>query len=123
MKKKHIIWFTGDERKIRDDMMDKLKATSQKPRRGRILRPVDADGPNWTDRQVAVDLRRRTRTVEHLRGRYALGEVRSSLNCAAGQSCPPWNQPLSRSRSLTPLVLVPRRSTRFTREWAALAHW
>ena len=50
MRKKHIIWFTGDERKIRDDMMDKLKASSQKPRRGRIRRPVDADGPRWTDR-------------------------------------------------------------------------
>ena len=85
MKQKYIIWFTGDERKICDDTMDKSKDRGQKPRRGRNLRPVDAEGPNWTDRQVAEVLRCLTRTVENLGRRCMLGEVRSIVNCAAGQ--------------------------------------
>ena len=35
MKKKYIVGFTGHERKIRDDTMDKLKGSSQKPRPGK----------------------------------------------------------------------------------------
>ena len=84
MEKMCIVWFTGDERKICDDTMDKLKGSSQKPRRARILRPVDADGPSWTDRQVAEAFRR-TRTVENLRRRRVSEKVRSIVNFAAGQ--------------------------------------
>ena len=72
MKKKYIVRLTDEKRQICDDTIDKLKGSSQKARRARILRQVDADGPNWTDRQVAEAYRCRTRTVEKIRRRYVL---------------------------------------------------
>ncbi len=51
--KKYIVRLTDEERKICDATIKKLKGGSQKARRARILLQVDADGPGWTDRQVA----------------------------------------------------------------------
>ena len=59
--------------------MDKLAGSSQKARRARILRQVDADGPNWTDRQVAVAFRCRIRTVENTRRRCVLEGFEQAL--------------------------------------------
>ena len=72
MKKKYIVRLTDEERKICDATIDKLEGSSQKARRARILRQVDADGPNWTDRQVAEAFRCRTRTVENVHKRCVL---------------------------------------------------
>ena len=55
MKKKYIVQLTDEDRQSCDGTIDKPKGNSQKVRRARILRPVDADGPNWTDSQIAEE--------------------------------------------------------------------
>ena len=72
MKKKYIVRLTDEERKLCDETVDKLVGSSQKARRARILRQVDANGPNWTDRAVAEAFRCRVRTVENTRRRCVL---------------------------------------------------
>ena len=42
---------------------------SKKVRRAQILLKADADGPNWTDQQIAEAFSCRTRTVEKIRQR------------------------------------------------------
>ena len=70
--KKYIVRLTDEERKLCDETVDKLVGSSQKARRARILRQVDANGPNWTDRAVAEAFRCRVRTVENTRRRCVL---------------------------------------------------
>ena len=53
MGKKYIVRLSVEEREIVLDVIKKLKGTSQKVRRAHILLKADADGPNWTDRQIA----------------------------------------------------------------------
>ena len=47
-----MVRVTDEERQIYDETIDKLKGSSERGLPARILRRVDADGPNWTDRQV-----------------------------------------------------------------------
>ena len=54
---KYLVRLTDEERKLCDETIDKLVGSSQNARRARILRQVDADGPGWTDRQVAAACR------------------------------------------------------------------
>ncbi len=80
MHKKYIVRLTEEERRTCDATVDKLKGSSQKARRARILRQVDVDGPGWTDRQVAEAYRCRTRTVENVRRRCVLEGFEMALN-------------------------------------------
>ena len=57
--KKYIVRLTDEERKLCDETVDKLVGSSQKARRARTLRQVDANGPDWIDRQVAEAAGRR----------------------------------------------------------------
>ena len=66
MGKKYVARLSDEERKICDETVDRLKGSSQKARRARILHQVDADGPGWTDRHVAEAFRYRVRTVENV---------------------------------------------------------
>lgn len=70
--KKYVVRLTDAERKICDETVDRLTGKSQKARRARILRQVDADGPGWTDRAVAAAFRCRVQTVENVRKRCVL---------------------------------------------------
>ena len=70
--KKYIVRLRDEERKICEETIGRLKGSSQKARRARILSQVDADGPGWNDRQVAEAFHCRTRTVENVRRRYVL---------------------------------------------------
>ncbi len=47
--KKYIVRLSEAERKTCQEVINKLKGSSQKARRARILLQVDADGPNWCD--------------------------------------------------------------------------
>ena len=72
MHKRHIVRPTEEERRTCDATSEKLKGSSQKARRARVLLQADVDGPRWTGRQVAEAYRRRTRTVGHVRRRCVL---------------------------------------------------
>ena len=69
MQKKYIVRLTDQERAMLETVVKKLKGTSQKVRRAQILLKADADGPAWTDSQIAEAFSCRTKTVENIRQR------------------------------------------------------
>jgi len=69
MQKKYIVRLTDEERETLQAVIKKLKGSSQKVRRAQILLKADADGPAWTDKQIAQAFDCRTKTVENIRQR------------------------------------------------------
>ena len=69
MQKKYIVRLTAAEREVLQEVVKKLKGSSQKVRRARILLKADADGPGWTDQQIADAMDCRRQTVENVRQR------------------------------------------------------
>ena len=94
--KKYVVRLTDGERKICEATIARLKGSSQKARRARILLQVDADGPGWTDRQVASAYHCRTQTVENVRRRCVLEGFELALQ-GQQRSAPPVPKLLVRS--------------------------
>jgi len=69
MEKKYIVRLSKVERETCQEVIRKLKGTSQKVRRAQILLKADADGLAWTDGQIAEAFCCRTKTVENIRQR------------------------------------------------------
>lgn len=69
MQKKYIVRLSAEERHHLQSVIKKLSGSSQKVRRAQMLLKADAEGPNWTDRQIAEAFDCRTKTVENLRRR------------------------------------------------------
>ena len=67
MRKKYIVRLTEEERQKCQEVIRKLKGTSQKVRRAQILLKADADGPAWTDQHIAEAFGCRRQTVEKIR--------------------------------------------------------
>jgi transposase len=82
MQKKYIVRLSADERHYLQSVIKKLSGSSQKVRRAQILLKADAEGPNWTDRQIAEAFDCRTKTVENLRRRLVERGFEVSLNGA-----------------------------------------
>jgi hypothetical protein len=82
MKKKYIVRLTDEERDVLEEVVKKLKGTSQKVRRAQILLKADADGPSWTDQRIAEAFSCRTQTVEKIRQRLVERGFREALNGA-----------------------------------------
>jgi Homeodomain-like domain len=70
MLKKYIVRLTAAERQILEQIVRKLKGSSQKVRRAQVLLKADADGPAWTDAKIAEAYGCRTKTVENIRERF-----------------------------------------------------
>jgi len=69
MQKKYIVRLTAAERETLQEIVKKLKGSSQQVRRAQILLKADADGPAWTDQQIADAYGCRRQTVENVRER------------------------------------------------------
>ncbi len=69
MQKKYVVRLTAEERDTLNEVVKKLKGSSQKVRRAQVLLKADADGPAWTDAQIAEAYGCRTQTVENIRER------------------------------------------------------
>jgi hypothetical protein len=80
MKKTYIVRLTDDERQICLDVVKKLKGTSQKVRRANILLKADANGPNWTDQDIADAFFCTRQCVENLRKRLVTEGFEIALN-------------------------------------------
>ena len=80
MVKKYIIRLSEEERSLLQDIVKKLKGTSQKVRRANILLKADVDGPNWSDAKIGEALSCRTRTVENVRRRLVTEGLDAVLN-------------------------------------------
>ena len=86
MQKKYIVRLTDSEREVCRRLIHKLKGSSQKVRRAQILLKADADGPAWTDAQIADAFSCRTKTVENVRQRFVELGFEETLNRKKSQT-------------------------------------
>jgi Homeodomain-like domain len=82
MRKKYVVRLTDAERNELQQVVKKLKGTSQKVTRAQILLKADADGPNWTDRRIVEAFSCRVQTVEKIRQRLVERGFQETLNGA-----------------------------------------
>ena len=80
MRKRYIVRLTARERETLYSVVKKLKGSSQKVRRAQMLLKADAEGPHWTDRQIAEAFSCRTKTVENVRQKFVTEGFDASLN-------------------------------------------
>jgi hypothetical protein len=79
MQKKYIVRLTGEERGELQEIIRKLKGTSQKVRRAQLLLKADAEGPGWSDSRIAEAFACRRQTVELLRQRLVESGFQETL--------------------------------------------
>lgn len=80
MQKIYTVRLSGEERNVCLEVIKKLKGTSQKVRRAHILLKADADGPNWTDQEIADTFFCTRQCVENLRKRLAIDGFEVALH-------------------------------------------
>jgi transposase len=69
MNKKFVVRLSDEERAVCQEVIKKLKGSSQKVRRAQILLKSDVDGPGWIDSRIAEAFNCRVQTIENLRKR------------------------------------------------------
>jgi transposase len=79
MNKRFIVRLANEERAVCQEVVKKLKGSSQKVRRAQILLKADADGPAWTDSKIAEAFDCRVQTIENLRKRLVTEGFESAL--------------------------------------------
>lgn len=80
MKKKYIVRLSAEERATCEEVVKKLKGSSQKVVRAQILLKADIDGPNWIDDEIAEAFGCSRRTVEQVRERLVTEGFEMTLN-------------------------------------------
>jgi hypothetical protein len=70
MQKKYIIRLSRKECATLQEVVKKLKGSSQKVRRAQILLKADANGSAWSDNHIAEAFGCRRQTVETIRQRF-----------------------------------------------------
>jgi hypothetical protein len=88
MNKKFIVRLSDEERGVCQEIIKKLKGSSQKVRRAQILLKADADGPGWPDSRIAEAFNCRVQTIENLRKRLVLDGFELALNGKKRQEPP-----------------------------------
>ena len=69
MNKKYIVRLSDEERVVCQEVVKRLKGSSEKVKRAQILLKADADGVGWPDAKIAEAFDCRVQTVESLRKR------------------------------------------------------
>jgi hypothetical protein len=88
MNKKFIVRLSDEERGVCQEVVKKLKGSSEKVRRAQILLKADADGPAWPDSRIADAFNCRIQTVENLRKRLVTEGFESALERKKRQEPP-----------------------------------
>ena len=70
MPKKYIVRLTDAEREMLNGLIKQRRAAAQKVLRAHVLLKADADGPRWTDAEIANAFDCRTQTIENIRERF-----------------------------------------------------
>jgi len=78
MNKKYIVRLSDEERGVCQEIVKRLKGSSEKVKRSQILLKTDADGPGWADAKIAEAFSCRVQTIENLRKRL----VTEGFECA-----------------------------------------
>lgn len=94
MRKKYVVRLTDEERTELEQVIKKLKGTSQKVKRAQVLLKADADGANWTDERIAEAFSCQVQTVEKIRQRLVERGFRETLD-GAKRERPPTEKLLS----------------------------
>ncbi len=79
MNKKYIVRLSDEERGICQEVVKRLKGSSEKVKRAQILLKADADGAGWPDAKIAEAFDCRVQTVENLRKRLVTEGFESVL--------------------------------------------
>lgn len=79
MKAKYIPRLTEEERAELTDLVSRGKAAAYKIKHANVLLKVDADGPNWSDKQAAEAFGCSPRTVFSLRKRLVEEGLEAAL--------------------------------------------
>jgi transposase len=88
MNKKYIVRLSDAERRVCDEVVKKLKGTSQKVRRAQVLLKADADGPGWSDEKISEAYGCRVQTVENVRKRFVMEGFELALEGVKRQTPP-----------------------------------
>ena len=88
MYKKYVVRLSEMERQFSQEVVKKLKGTSQRVRRAQVLLKSDADGPDWTDARIAEAFHCRIQTIENLRKRLVTEGFETALNGKERKSPP-----------------------------------
>jgi hypothetical protein len=80
MIKKYIVRLTAEERQTLREIVKRQQGAAPKVRRAQMLLKADADGPTWTDMQIAEAFDSRVRTVEKLRERLVTEGFESTVH-------------------------------------------
>jgi hypothetical protein len=72
--------LTDAERATLEQVLKKLKGTSQKVRRAQMLLKANADGPGWTDARISEAFSCRRETVQRLRQRFVESGFQETLD-------------------------------------------
>ena len=88
MNKKFIVRLSNEERGVCQEIIKKLKGSSQKVRRAQILLKADADGPGWSDSRIADAFNCRVQTIKNLRKRLVTDGFELALDGKKRQEPP-----------------------------------
>lgn len=80
MQKKYIVRLTANEQAHCEQVIKKLKGSSQKVRRAYMLLKADVNGLAWPDSRIAEAFNCRVQTVENLRKRLVLDGFKVALD-------------------------------------------
>ena len=70
MREKYIVRLTEAERATLEQVVKTLSGSSATVRRAQVLLTADADGPGWTDADIAAAFGCRRQAVDNVRGRF-----------------------------------------------------
>jgi hypothetical protein len=88
VRKVYVVRLTDGEREQLAGIVRKFKGSSQRVRRAQILQKADADGPGWTDQQIADAFGCRRQTVENVRRNLCERGFEQTLNGVKRQHPP-----------------------------------
>ena len=77
--KKYIVRFTDEEREKLKEVVTKGKTQAYKIRHANILLKTDADGPNWSDKDIARAFGAHENTVAKIRQRFVEQGLEAAL--------------------------------------------
>jgi hypothetical protein len=80
MPKKYVVRLVDAERTMLEALIKTKRVAFQKVLRARVLLKADADGPNWTDQEIANAVDCRTKTVENIRERFVTEGLEVTLH-------------------------------------------
>lgn len=78
--KKYIVRLTNEERLQLTEVINKGKGAAYKIKHANIMLKADADGPAWTDEQIAKAFSVHWNTVRNVRQRFVEQGLEAALN-------------------------------------------